>query len=601
MSKKEKRPLIKYTSRDFDSIRKDLIQYAKRYYPDSYKDFNESSFGSLMIDSVAYFGDILSFYLDYQANESFIQTAVEYKNVKKLAEQLGFKPQGRASSVGVAAFFILVPAASAASFGPDSSYIPVLKANSVFASSTGASFTLLDDVRFDTSDTETVAARIDNTTGQPTFYALKNYGKVISGKFSTEFVTAGSFEKFKKLRLQGNNIVEILDMFDSEGKEYFEVDYLSHNVVYKEIENRGSDKVLVPSILRPYVTPRRFVMTNESGVTYLQFGFGGESELINASFAQPDSLFIQRYGKTYESEQSFDPSKLLKSDKLGISPANTSLTVRYRYNDSNSVNVGVGSLNRTVTPNFSYESENTLNASTIRDVNASLEIYNEEPIVGQITLPSTDEIRNRAYNHFATQNRAVTQNDLQSIAYGMPIKFGAIKRAAAYKDTNSFKRNVNMYILSEDKQGKLTTGSNTLKDNLKNWLNRYKMIHDTIDILDGKIVNFGIEFTVLRDKRYDPQIILAEAKTKLIEHFRNPGTFGQPISISEIYSALNKKVRGIVDTKRIKITTKTGTSYSSSAFDFDAALSADGTMLLVPRNVCMEVKFGDIDIRGVVE
>ena len=221
--------------------------------------------------------------------------------------------------------------------------------------------------------------------------------------------------------------------------------------------------------------------------------------------------------------------------------------------------------------------------------------------MGQITLPSTDEIRNRAYNHFATQNRAVTQNDLQSIAYGMPIKFGAIKRAAAYKDTNSFKRNVNMYILSEDKQGKLTTGSNTLKDNLKNWLNRYKMIHDTIDILDGKIVNFGIEFTVLRDKRYDPQIILAEAKTKLIEHFRNPGTFGQPISISEIYSALNKKVRGIVDTKRIKITTKTGTSYSSSAFDFDAALSADGTMLLVPRNVCMEVKFGDIDIRGVVE
>ena len=101
---------------------------------------------------------------------------------------------------------------------------------------------------------------------------------------------------------------------------------------------------------------------NEKGVTYLQFGFGGESELINASFAQPDSLFIQRYGKTYESEQSFDPSKLLKSDKLGISPANTSLTVRYRYNDSNSVNVGVGSLNRTVTPNFSYESENTLNS-----------------------------------------------------------------------------------------------------------------------------------------------------------------------------------------------------------------------------------------------
>ena len=455
MSKKERKPLIKYTSRDFNSIRRDLIQFAKRYYPDSYKDFNEASFGSFMVDSVSYFGDILSFYLDYQANESLIQTAVEYKNVRKLAEQMGFKFQGPSSSVGMAAFFIIVPASTAASFGPDKNYIPVLKANSTFSSTAGASFILIDDVRFDTADTEQVAAKFDDTTGQPTFYALRNYGKVISGKFNTEFVTSGAFEKFKKLRLKGRNIVEILNVLDSEGKEYFEVDYLSHNVVYREIENQSSDKVLVPSILRPYVVPRRFIVTNEKGSTHLQFGFGGESELITAGFAQPNSLFIQRYGKTYETEQDFDPSKLLNSDKLGISPADTTLTVGYRFLDSNSVNVAVGGLKGVRSAKFSYESENTLNANTVRAVNSSLEVYNEEAIVGQITLPSTDEIRNRSYNHFATQNRAVTQNDLQSISYGMPTKFGAIKRVAAYKDTNSFKRNINMYILSEDKNKKV--------------------------------------------------------------------------------------------------------------------------------------------------
>jgi hypothetical protein len=68
---KNKKVPIKYTSRDFNDIKFDLVEYAKRYYPDTYQDFSEASFGSLMLDTVAYVGDILSYYLDYQANESF--------------------------------------------------------------------------------------------------------------------------------------------------------------------------------------------------------------------------------------------------------------------------------------------------------------------------------------------------------------------------------------------------------------------------------------------------------------------------------------------------------------------------------------------------
>ena len=76
---------IKYTSREFNSIKRDLTEYAKRYYPDSFQDFNEASFGALMLDTVAYVGDVLSFYLDYQANESFLDTAVEYNNIIRLS------------------------------------------------------------------------------------------------------------------------------------------------------------------------------------------------------------------------------------------------------------------------------------------------------------------------------------------------------------------------------------------------------------------------------------------------------------------------------------------------------------------------------------
>ena len=84
MAKNKNTKPIRYTSREFESIKSDLLDHIKRYYPDTFRDFSDASFGSLMVDSVSYIGDILSFYLDYQANESFLQTAIEYNNILKL-------------------------------------------------------------------------------------------------------------------------------------------------------------------------------------------------------------------------------------------------------------------------------------------------------------------------------------------------------------------------------------------------------------------------------------------------------------------------------------------------------------------------------------
>ena len=598
-----KKPLIRYTSRDFEKIKADLIEFAKRHYPDSYKDFNEASFGSLMIDSVSYIGDILSFYIDYQANESFLPTAVEYNNVRKLAEQNGFKFKGPSTSSGIAQFFVLVPASVVSpTSGPDPSFIPVLKKNSVFGAQSNAVFTLLDDVRFDTVDTDVVPARINPITGQPTFYALRKSGVVISGRFRTETVPVTEYERFKRVALSGRNINEIVQVLDSEGHEYYEVDYLSQNVIYKEIENKGSEDSVVPSILRPFAVPRRFTFeVTQDGTSYLQFGFGGESELVNTGYAEPNTILLNRYGRDYETEQSFDPNKLLQSDKLGVSPSNTSLTITYRYNDSTTVNVPTGKLTRSVTPILEFKDEYLLNTDTVRSIRSSLEISNDEPIVGQATLPSTDEIKVRSASYFASQNRAVTQQDLESICYAMPAKFGSIVRAAAYKDSNSFKRNVNLYVLTNDVSGKLIRPSGLLKDNLKNWVNRYKMIHDTIDILDGLVVNFAVDFTVLVDRAYDKELVLADARAKLAQHFARPGYFGQMISISEIYSVLNKQVRGVIDAKKVRILSRLDGVYSSNGFDFVEALSVDGTYLVVPKNVCMEMKFTDLDIAGVAE
>ena len=191
---------IDYTSRDFDSIRRDLENYAKRYYPNSYKDFNEASFGSLMLDTVSYIGDILSFYLDYQANESFLDTAVEYNNVIKLARQLGFKVDRSFSSFGLLTFYIKVPA-NTASTGPDLNYAPTLRAGSQMASTGGGLYTTLQDINFSTSTNQVVVGQVDSSTGQPTSYVIRAQGMAVSGRVAYQTVRLGNFERFRKVKL----------------------------------------------------------------------------------------------------------------------------------------------------------------------------------------------------------------------------------------------------------------------------------------------------------------------------------------------------------------------------------------------------------------
>ena len=144
---KNKNVMVKYTSRDFESIKSDLVDYTKRYYPDSYRDFSAASFGSLMLDVVSYTGDILSYYLDYHVNESFLDTSLEFDNIRKHARALGYKFSGTPSSFAVVSLFILCPA-NIDGTAPDTSYLPILKAGTTFSAAEGANFSLTEDIDF---------------------------------------------------------------------------------------------------------------------------------------------------------------------------------------------------------------------------------------------------------------------------------------------------------------------------------------------------------------------------------------------------------------------------------------------------------------------
>jgi len=592
------RPPISFTSRDFVSIQNELINYAKVYYPETYRDFNEASFGAMMIDMVAYVGDMLSFYIDYQTNESLLDTAIEETSVIKIAKQLGYKFSGVPQSTGQCAFYVTVPASTDGT-GPNTSLIPILKSGTTLSSQAGMIFTLNEDVDFSKSDTVIKVAAVD-TDATAASYAMKAYGEVVSGEKSQETVDVGDFERFLRLRLNTSDVSEVISVHDSDGNEYFQVDYLSQNIIFQAIRNIvGSATEKVPYILREMQVPRRFVVEHDvDNNTFLQFGFGSETSIENKAFPDPSTAVIQLHGKKYFSDSSFDPSTLLKTEKLGVVPSNTTLTIDMRKNGANSVNAAVGAINSIVDPQVEFRNSSYTKAEAIIQI-SNFEVENEEAIVGFVAAPSVDELKIRAINSYASQNRAVTRQDYLSLIYRMPAKFGAIKRANIVQDPDSSKRNLNLYVLAEDFNGDFIAASSTLKRNVQVWLNQYKMINDTIDILDAGIVNFGVDFEILGELEKDSSTVLNAALEATKEYFSTKYKIGQPIYVSDLYKILND-VDGVVDTKSVKFSRKTGAGYSAVQYNIKNHTSKDGRVIYVSEDTVLEIKNLGSDITGVI-
>jgi hypothetical protein len=593
---------INYTSRDFESIKSDLIQHAKRYYSDVYKDFNEASFGSLMLDTTAYIGDILSFYLDYQANESFLDTAAEFENIIKLGKQTGFKFTSANSSTGIATFYINVPANSYG-LGPDMDYAPILKKGSAFATKSGARFILNEDVRFDGPRNEIRVSQVDTTTGAPTYYAIKSFGTVISGIIATERKIVGDYQRYLTVPLTQENILEILSVYDLEGNEYFEVENLAQNIIYRAVSNRNSeDADLAKEIIKPFMVPRRFVADRNLKTTVLQFGASSDV-IINDSetmLAEPTSVILDIFGKDYVTSDYFDPNKLLNSDKMGVAPSNTELLVTYRYNNLNTpVNFAVDTLTKVVAPIFEFEDEQSLVKTKLSTTKASLEITNQTPLLGDSRTVDSTELKKRIENSFSAQGRAVTETDYKALIYSMPSKYGSVKRVAIKRDDSSYKRNLNLYVLCEDYEGKLTAPNQSVKKNIKNWIVRNKMLNDTIDILDGKVVNYGITFTAMGSNSRSKYDILTDAVNQIKNDFSHNMEFGEPLVITAVYDSL-KKVSGLIDVISVTIEEKIGGAYSDSQFNFKLNTSTDGRYINVPQNVVMELKYPNSDIKGTI-
>lgn len=597
--KKTEQLAIDYTARDFSSIRDELISYVKRYYADSYKDFNEASFGSMMIDLVSYVGDMLSFYVDYQANESFLQTSLEFENIIKIARQMGYNYNGVPTSHGEVSFYVLIPANTTGN-GPDTRYSPVLKRGTVVGSRGGTVFTLAEDVNFRES-TDVVVGTVDDSTGIPLTYAVKRTGQVISGQLDLYSVDVGEYQKFYKVSiLGGGSISEIISVYDTNGNQYYEVDYLSQDVVYKSIRNpNSSTSTMAPSILKAIAVPRRFVVERTLNQLFLQFGHGSEADIKSDPIAEPNKTVLDLHGRDFTTDTTFDPSNLMGNDKLGVSPSNTTLTIIYRKVDSDILNAPVGAISQLINPKLQFDNRASLSQTKVSDVVSSLEAINEEPIVGDNIETSILEVKQHAYGSFQNQNRAVTLQDYKTMIYSMPKQYGSISRCMVLPDNDAFKRNLNVFVMAKDENAYFTQANNAIKQNLKFWINKYRMINDSVDILDGRVINFGIKFEVLSENNTNIYTVLQRCLTALKDLFETKASMGEPIIITKIYKKLNA-IAGVADTTDIRIVRKVGANYSDASFDIQKNYSADRRYLNIPPDAVYEFKFPDSDFTGVI-
>jgi hypothetical protein len=155
----------------------------------------------------------------------------------------------------------------------------------------------------------------------------------------------GPFQRFRKIRVGPSSITEIAKVVDSQGNEYYQVDHLTQDVIYSETTNPNARADGVRSILKPRVVPRRFIVLQDSTGTYIQFGHGSDEEITTTDVTDPSQVALKLTGRPYITDYAFDPTKLLDTNTLGIGPANTTLTIDYYANDSDSININAGNLN----------------------------------------------------------------------------------------------------------------------------------------------------------------------------------------------------------------------------------------------------------------
>lgn len=597
----------RYLARDFDSLRGTLLDYARQYYPDRIQDFSESSLGGLFLDMAAYVGDNLSFYLDHLYGELNPETAVESQSLERALRNSGVSINGSSPASVYVYMYIEVPTQVAGAENPDLSLLPIVKEGTSFVADNGTPFILVEDVPFIVDPNEdgnyVINPKVEKkigrrrSDGQIVSYILATKGLCVSGSEFSETISIGSFIPFRKIPLSRSNVTEIISVTDDYGNTYYEVGALSHDVVYKNVLNSSSDSDLVKDGLRVVPAPYRFTKTVDLATrrTVLTFGGGTASSLEDDVIPDPTEFALALpYSKTL-ARTSLNPEKLLTTNTLGVAASDTNLTIVYRQGGGLSHNVPANSVKTLTNLEINFP-RNPPPGDSIK-VRNSLEVTNLESASGGEDALGARELVALIPSVKNSQERIVTKEDLLARVYTMPSNLGRVFRAAISPNPNN-PLSTQLYVISRDAEQRLVQSPDSLKINLRKYLNSYRMISDAIDILDAQVVNLQLKFSVVIDPSLNRTAVLTTAITKLQKQFEARKMYiDQPIIISDVTNLIYS-VTGVVSVDSVQFVNVSGVvdnrAYSETIHDVKS--NTKRQMLFPPTGGMFEIRYPDVDI-----
>ena len=657
---------MNYIGKDFATLKQNLIDYTKTYFPNTYSDFNEASPGMVFVEQAAAIGDILAFYQDTQLKESMLSHATERKNVVALAQSMGYKPKVTSPAVTTLTVYQLVPSIdSGSSNRPDETFFLRIQEGMEIVSSTNSSviFRTVDNVDFANSGSREIDVfSRDTNTGQPTQYLITKKVKAISATEKDIQLDFAGYEEYPSKTINDTNIIQITSCTSDGGNiKWYEVPYLAQESVFIESANIEADSEMSDSVgTTPYIlevqkVPYRFsTKINSDNTLDLQFGSGDTSMADEIILPNTKNIGLGLANSISRLNDSIDPSNFLKTNTFGIAPTNKTLTVKYLTGGGISSNVNSGDLTSIIKINFEEDLQSfTTDAqrAAYQTYKSSVAVENLEPAVGGRGVESIEEIRQNAIAMFGSQNRAVTKQDYVVRALSMPERYGSVakvyvspdgeidnnspssilanpkniaefvgvveglkdkskqdiqkelvkyltqKKTAIAEINNPFA--INMYVLGYDGDKKLTNLNQSVKQNLKTYLGEYRMITDAVNLINGYIINIGLDFEVICYQNYNKNEVLANCLIQLQDYFNiDNWTFNKPINISEIELIL-ANVEGVMSVPSVKIYNLCGGdgNYSPNKYNIDEATKGKIVYPSLDPSI-FEVKYPNKDIKG---
>ena len=652
---------INYVGKDFDTLRQNLIEYSKTYFPNTYADFNESSPGMVFIEMASYIGDVLSFYQDSQLKESLLAYATERKNVIALAQAMGYKPKVTTPAVTTLTVYQLVPRKGLGVNNiPDDRFYLRVKEGMEVTSNTNSNiiFRTTDVVDFSLSGSREIDVYSRDTNGEPLQYLITKKIQAISAQQVETNVTISTTD-YPSITLSDTNIIQIVSVTDGSQNKYYQVPYLAQESIFVEqpnttINGDTSNSVQnVPYILEVQKIPYRFaIKTNTDNTIDIQFGNGNSSMPDEKILPNTKNVGLGLSNSVNRLNEGIDPSNFLKTNTFGIAPSGQ-LTIKYLVGGGVESNINTGDL--TTIRRIEYD-EDLISFSgddliTYQTYKTSVAVENLEPASGGRGSESIEEIRQNALATFGSQNRAVTRQDYIVRALSMPERYGSVakvyvspdgeidnnspssilanpqniteftnlvdslqgstkqdiqkelvkyltqKKTAVNEINNPFA--INMYVLGFDENKNLTNLNNAVKENLKTYLGEYRMITDAVNIMNGFVVNIGCDFEIICYSNYNKREIITNCLNELQNYFNvDNWTFNKPINISELELIL-ANVEGVMSVPSIKISNLCGGDGNYSPNRYNIEQATKGKIVYPSLDPCIfEVKYPNKDIKG---